>query len=363
MIYQVRLVRMIGSPIITASTRKQSTLGRMAKRARFVLGLVISAALLFWALQGLELTEFWEQVRHANYWWLVPGVAVYFAAVWVRTWRWHYMLRPLKPISLRRLFPVVCIGYAGNNIYPARAGEVLRAYVLKQQEGIPVSANLATVVVERIFDGLVMLAFVVFALPITDFGAEYRDFVLLFSAVFLGALVAFLVMAARPQWIHSLAGPTFRLLLPLRFQERATETVVRFTDGLASLRNSRDILMIFATSVLVWLLETLKYWFVMHAFPFEVPFTVLMLMNGVVNLATTLPAAPGYIGTFDGPGIKVLQHFNVAQDVAVGYTLVLHAALWLPITALGLFYLARFRLNVEQAREEVGKQQTVAASQ
>jgi glycosyltransferase 2 family protein len=325
----------------------------MGKHARLVLGLVISAALLFWALQGLDLAEFWEQVQQANYWWLLPGVAAYFVGVGVRTWRWHYMLRPLKAIPLSRLFPVVCIGYAGNNIYPARAGEVLRAYVLKQQEGVPVSANLATVVVERIFDGLVMLAFVVLTLPFTNFGAEYQNYVLLFSAVFLGALVAFLVMAARPTWMHRLAEPTLRLLLPVRFHERAIETVMRFTDGLASLRSGRDVGMIFATSVLVWLLETLKYWFVMHAFPFDVPFTVLMLMNGIVNLTTTLPAAPGYIGTFDGPGIKVLQQFGVAQDVATGYTLVLHAALWLPITALGLFYLARFRLNVEQARREV----------
>ncbi|MGH2543932.1 MAG: lysylphosphatidylglycerol synthase transmembrane domain-containing protein, partial [Ardenticatenaceae bacterium] len=152
----------------------------MGKRGRFVLGLLVSALFLFWALQGLRLDEFWTQIQQANYVWLLPGVAVYFVGVWARTWRWHYLLRPLRVIPVNRLFPVVCIGYAGNNIYPARAGELLRAYVLKQQDGIPVSANLATVVVERIFDGLVMLAFVVLALPFTTVGTEYRDFVLLF---------------------------------------------------------------------------------------------------------------------------------------------------------------------------------------
>ena len=92
---------------------------------------------------------------------------------------------------------------------------------------------------------------------------------------------------------------------------------------------------------MIWLLETTKYWFVMHAFPFSVSFFTLMLMNGIVNLATTIPSAPGYIGTFDAPGIAVLSAYGVPKALAAGYTLVLHAALWLPITALGAYYLLR----------------------
>jgi uncharacterized membrane protein YbhN (UPF0104 family) len=106
----------------------------------------------------------------------------------------------------------------------------------------------------------------------------------------------------------------------------------------------------------VWLLETVKYWFVMHAFSFTVSFFALMLMNGVVNLATTLPSAPGYIGTFDGPGIEVLKVFGVDPTVAAAYTLVLHAALWLPITLLGIWYMAKQSLGwqtFDQAVTEV----------
>ena len=96
--------------------------------------------------------------------------------------------------------------------------------------------------------------------------------------------------------------------------------------------------MVFLTSILIWLLETGKYWFVMQAFDFQVSFFVLMLMNGIVNLATTIPSAPGYVGTFDAPGIAVLKAFGVTGAIAAGYTLVLHVALWLPITALGAYY-------------------------
>lgn len=115
--------------------------------------------------------------------------------------------------------------------------------------------------------------------------------------------------------------------------------------GLAALRDFEHIVMIFFTSILIWLLETVKYWFVMHAFSFEVSFFTLMLMNGIVNLATTLPAAPGYIGTFDAPGIAILSAAGVNPEVATAYTLVLHAALWLPITLLGFYYMAHQSLR------------------
>jgi hypothetical protein len=83
----------------------------------------------------------------------------------------------------------------------------------------------------------------------------------------------------------------------------------------------------------------------MHAFPFVVSFFALMLMNGIVNLTTTLPSAPGYIGTFDAPGIALLAAYGVNPELAAGYTLVLHAALWFPITLLGAFFYFRHPLR------------------
>ncbi len=134
-------------------------------RLRFALGLIISAVFLWIALQGQALADVWDTLTHANYIWIIPGILTYFLAVLARTWRWHYMLRSIKPVSLRTLFPIVTIGYMGNNIYPARAGEVLRSYVLKKRAAVPMSASLATVVIERLFDGVVMLLFVFVSLP------------------------------------------------------------------------------------------------------------------------------------------------------------------------------------------------------
>jgi hypothetical protein len=327
----------------------------MLKRWQFWLGLVVSAVFLYIALAKMDLGEVWSNLTHARYWWLVPGVAVYFVAVWARTWRWHYMLRAIKPISLPRLFPVVCIGYFGNNIYPARAGEVLRAYVLKRREDVSMSASLATIVVERIFDGVVMLLFVFVGLPFApSIPPDLRRYVILFSLLFFGALAVFFVVAASPRRAQRVYTWLIERLVPQRFRLKIQGFLDRFMEGLYFLRSGRDVAMVFVSSVVIWLNETWKYWFVMHAFNFEVSFFALMLMNGIVNLATTLPAAPGYVGTFDLPGIRILEAFGVSAEVAAAYTMVLHAALWFPITIVGAYFMWR---------ESVSRQDVSAARQ
>jgi uncharacterized protein (TIRG00374 family) len=318
------------------------------KKWQIWLGVFVSLLFIWLALRGLRLEEFWGAVKQANYWWLIPGVAIYFVGMWVRAWRWHYLLGPIKRIPTRRMFPITTIGYMGNNIYPARAGEVLRAVVLKRKEGVPVSASLATIIVERIFDGVVMLAFVFVNLPelaklTSDSGfiGNIQQVAVIGTGVFISALVIFLLAAMFPQVTAKVGLWVIEHMTPKRLQTKIIGIMNKFLDGLASLRSPFNVLMVFFTSVIIWLLETGKYWFVMHAFPFQVSFFALMLMNGIVNLATTIPSAPGYIGTFDAPGIAVLGAYGVDQATATGYTLVLHVALWLPITLLGAYYLTR----------------------
>ncbi len=318
------------------------------KRWQFWVGVLISVFFVWVSLKGLRLQDFWSAVQTANYWWFLPGIGVYFVGVSIRAWRWHYLLGPIKKIPTRVMFPITTIGYMGNNIYPARAGEVLRAVILKRREGVAVSASLATIIIERIFDGVVMLAFVFINLPelarLTGSSGvlgSIRQVAVFGTGIFLGALVVFLLAAMFPQVTSRFGSWFIQRLLPGRLHERALGLMHRFLDGLASLRSPFNVLMVFFTSVIIWLLETGKYWFVMHAFPFKVNFFALMLMNGLANLATTIPSAPGYIGTFDAPGIAVLTAYGVDQAAATGYTLALHVALWLPITLLGAYYLAR----------------------
>ena len=318
----------------------------MKKYIQLSVGVGVSVFFIYLALPGLHLQEVILALQHANYWWLVPGIVVYFVGLWVRTWRWQYTLRPLQLVPLTTLFPDVCIGYFGNNVFPFRAGELLRSYVLKKQTGIDISSSLATVIIERIADGLVMIMFVFLALPFAPMPEFFRNAVITMTIGFLIATALFIWAANDPQRVDRFYGGVARLLLPSKIRAVTDGFFQRFMLGLRSLASPSDMTAIFLTSVLIWLLETVKYWFVMHAFDFSVGFIVLMLMNGLVNLATTLPAAPGYIGTFDTPGIMTLQAFGVNPSVAASYTFTLHAALWVPVTLLGGYFFWRNHLHM-----------------
>jgi uncharacterized protein (TIRG00374 family) len=317
----------------------------MWKTWRFWLGVAISVLFLAYAIKGQKLPEVWQGLREANYLWLIPGIIVYFGAVWLRTYRWKYLLRPIKSIPVRTLFPVVTIGYMGNNIFPFRAGEVLRAYVLKRKEQVSASASLATIVVERIFDGITMLIFVFAVLPLVPTNQFLGQLLPFMSFFFFGALLAFLLVASSPTRTESVYQWVVQHLVPARFREQVRGLLARFVEGLEVLRSGRDMLFIMGISILLWLVETWKYWFVMLAFHFHQPFYVLVFTCAIANLATSLPSTPGYLGTFEVASIESLVPFGVPRHTATSFTLGLHAALWLPITALGAYYAWRESLS------------------
>jgi len=311
------------------------------KRWQFWLGMAISAAFLFIALRGLALDEVWRIARGANYWWLAPGMLVYFLGMWMRAWRWHRLLLPLEAVPLGRLFPVVILGYMGNNIYPARAGEFLRAYVLKKREGVDISSSLATILVERTFDGVALLLLAFSSLLFIPIPNWLQHVVLLVSLLFFGALAVFLAIAASPTRFQAICDWLIGRILPEHFRARASGLFERFTAGFSSLRSGRDVGIILFASLTIWVMLMADYWFVMQGFGFGVSPCTLVLMAAAMNLATAIPSGPGYTGTFDVPGIKILEGFGVAGHIAASYVLTLHAVLWLPITLLGFYYMWR----------------------
>ncbi|HEX9013729.1 MAG TPA: lysylphosphatidylglycerol synthase transmembrane domain-containing protein, partial [Anaerolineaceae bacterium] len=245
------------------------------KRWQFWVGLLISAVLLYLALRKQNLGQVWDALQTARYWWILPGVTVYFIGVLVRSWRWHYLLRPLKKISTLEMFPIVTIGYFGNNVYPARAGEVLRAIVLKRHEGVPISASLATIIVERVFDAVVMLMFVFLNFSevahlngqsVTILGWGVQNFAVLGTVIALIVLAVFLAAAMFPYRAEAVVRWAVARFVPERIRPKTLDISLRFLTGLESLRSPQEALMVFVTSVIIWLLETGKYWFVMQAF-------------------------------------------------------------------------------------------------
>ncbi len=334
------------------------------KRWQIWLGVIVSAVFLYLAFRKVDFGQLWLHLKTAQWAWVLLGLVIYFLGVGVRAWRWKILLNPLKKMPIKKLFPVVCVGYMGNNIYPARAGEFLRAFILKQKEDVSFSGSLATIVVERLFDGITILALVLFNLgrlvrlvtdPVMAKNIQIATWVV--GAGFGILLIVFLLMAIFPEQARKTSTWLTSRLLPAKWREKADGIIDKFIDGVSVLRSWHQVLLVLALSFLVWVLEAGLYFGVMKALGMNLAFIDLLLIEGVVNLVLLVPAMPGGLGTFDAATKFMLELFKQGPNQALGYALILRVALWLPITALGAFYFVKegFSLSTDigQLRDDV----------
>ena len=320
---------------------------RNTKRWLFWVGLLISVAFLYLAFRKIDYRDLWSTLVSVRYWWLLPGLAIYFVGVLVRAWRWQFLLTPLKKVSIKTLFPIINIGYMGNNVFPLRMGEVLRAVVLKRHESVSISGSLATIVVERIFDAVVVIGFVLLnlgelvALPGSGIFTQLSSLATWAVGIFLAGLAVFVLIAVFPKPAQKVIHGVIEKVIPEKGRKALIDVADKFLDGLMSLRSPAQALMILLTSILIWLLETGLYWSVDQALGLGLNFGQLMLLNGVVNLVLLIPAAPGGLGTFDAAVRTMLEAYGIVAELALGYALVLRIALWVPITIVGAVYFIR----------------------
>lgn len=324
------------------------------KKWQVYLGLVISAVFLYFAFRKVDFSSVWQHLKSAQWGWVLPGLGFYFIGVLLRAWRWQVLLNPIQKIPLKRLFSVVCIGYMGNNVYPARMGEVLRSLLLKQKENLPISASLATIVVERLFDGITVLALVLPNLgvlsqinPDSAWLGTLQKGSLWVGLAFGVLLLAFIAVVLLPKQAKVCTDWLVNRLLPMRWRKNIASVIDKFIAGLSILRSAQQSLLVLALSLGVWLMEAGLYWGVSQALGLNLGLRSLLLVEGVVNLVLLVPAAPGGLGTFDAATKAMLELFNIASEQALGYALVLRVALWVPITVLGAILLVRegFGLN------------------
>ena len=332
----------------------------MKRWMMMALGLAFSAFFVWLGFRDLKINELIDIIRTIDAGWLILAAVVYQLAAYIITWRWYFLLHPVKDVHAHSLFPIVMIGYMGNNIYPARIGEFIRAYLLKKDEQIPYAPSLATIIVERIFDGLVMLSFVFTALLFVEFDNEViRNVIVGTAPLFFGALLVFSFLAVRPLLARRIYTSVITALLPQGIQEKVLHLADHFMSGLETLRTPRLLLFTWVSSLASWIVEASTYWIVLRAFDFEVSFFVLMLVMGLANLTTILPSTPGYFGTFHGVVVIILEAFGVNGELAGAYAIVMHLVLWLPVTLFGAFFLIQRGMgwrDLEKATQQVERE-------
>lgn len=305
------------------------------------IGLTLSAIFLALAFRGLRLEQFWISLADVSLPLLLAAMAVYGAAVVVIAWRWQFLLRALKLVPLAALTQLVFIGYMGNNVYPLRAGEALRVLLLRRNHGLPLLRSTTIVAIERLFDGCVMLSFVLFSLLLIDIKSdEVKTIVSVSAPLFALALLIALSLAAKPSLLRRVVARALDLL-PRRIGAVVANSSEELLAGFAGLRRPAHLLGAVICSYVTWGIEAGAYFIVMRAFDLQFSYAVALLLVGAVNLAGLIPASPGQIGVYEFVVISILAALGIAAPLATAYAVVVHITIWLPTTVTGFILLLK----------------------
>ena len=357
------------------------------KKARFWIGILISIIALAFAFRQVDFAKVWEALKGVNYWLLASSVLLLIAFLILRAFRWRALFYPQRGLHIRNLFAVINIGYLLSNIFPARLGDVARAYLIGDTEEVSRASAFSTVVAERVLDALCAVAgffLVVFVVSQADPPfAPLPDWMvrsgLVVGVAGLVAVVVFVVLVRQRAWTLRILD---RILRAVRWPD--CETMTRFWEGLAArtrlrflagmpwagredldrmagslidgfsgittLRQGPPLLL---WSVAIWAMISAFYWVVLLAFDTSQPFVAGLAVASITALGMTIPASPGYIGVFEFLTRETMVLFGMEPEVALSYALVAHAIVYIVYTLLGLVGMIQQNLSYREIQERV----------
>jgi uncharacterized protein (TIRG00374 family) len=317
---------------------------------------VLAIALLGWFLRHANLGDVLRAVARARLDVLAIAMVLVGVTYWARAARWQYLLRPLGPTRFRTALRTTVIGFAASFLLPARAGDVLRPYLLAKQEGLPATATFATIVVERVLDLIAVLSLL--AVYVWGSGGSHIPPRLLrpiqisaalagVAAVVLMALI--FVLASHPERVGNIVGGLNRVL-PHRIANALARLARTFSEGLAVARTPRPLVMALIWSYPLWFIISMEAWFATRAFDIAMPLTGTFLLQGLLVIGVAVPT-PGAVGGFhEAYRIGVTTFFGASNETAVAAAIVLHAISFIPVTIAGVIFMAGDGLSVKGLR-------------
>ena len=329
------------------------------KSNRILLGLGFSGLLLVLFFTTLDFKQLITALLGANYIYLIPSILFYFLGVLVRALRLQILLRPVKNLSIGRLYPVVVIGYMANNLLPLRLGELVRSYYLGEREGISKTVGLATILLERIFDALILLCFIAITaifLPLAPIlkglglsvGLPWILLTVTLSAPFLIVFGFLFILSKYPEQVQKLVL-LLTSKLPLRISKASSELVGLFIYGLSTLKNPKQLPILVSLSIPIWLFEAMLFFLIFFSFGFQELFEgiwqmllIAVLITSIANIGASLPSSPGGIGLFElfaRESLVLLSIVGLDRASSGAYALTVHAALLIPVILLGQVFL------------------------
>jgi uncharacterized protein (TIRG00374 family) len=340
----------------------------MRIRLRTIVILALTLALLAFFLRNADPAAVWAETRAADPWLLLGALAATVTTYGMRAWRWQILLSPIGRVHFGVALRTTIIGFAASAVLPARAGEVLRPYLLARRENLSATAAFATIILERLLDlAAVLLLFAAFVFTVEPGvvragGTAWAD-VKFWGAVSAGAAVAGLgllfALAGHPERLGR-AALRIERVLPQALAQKVAEFVETFAQGLAVMRHPGRLAAALAQSFPLWLSIALGIWLASRAFSITFPFPASFLVTALLVIGVAVPT-PGAVGGFHAAYLfAVTTFFGVPDDRAVGAAVVLHAISFLPVTLAGIALMASEGLTLSGARRMAAE---VAATQ
>ena len=321
---------------------------------RGALGLVLSAAFLYFAFRGIELQHVLENVRQSNVALLALSALAATCIFPLRARRWKPILEPIKrDIPFSRLWSATAIGMMINNVVPARAGEFARAFALtRSTPEVPFPAAFASLAVDRLFDAVVVFGLMFGAMldPAFPSGVEFGGRpIAQYAAIGVGFIVVVLVamygLILFPGRVLSLYELVVRRLVP-RLEARGRDALLGLANGLSVLKTPRHFAAVLWWTILHWLTNAFAFWLAFRAVGITAPFSAALFLQGIIAVGVAVPQAPGFFGAFEGFGKVGLGIYGVPADQAVTWAIGFHFLSYVPITVIGAWYFVREGLSM-----------------
>ncbi len=324
---------------------------------RVLLGLAVSALALWFSFRDVSFSAIWEAMRAADPWiLLLPSVPCYVWSIYVRALRWRHLTEGLATIERGALFRATAVGFMVNNVMPLRLGEIVRAWVLSRDTGVPATALFGTVIVERVVDAVFVLLLAAFVLGTFGVqGLDTRAVLVTLGTIVTVPLVFIAVLRAAPERVLNLVTRITGAVLPAALATRVDGLVRGLADGLSGLRSGRSLAWVLFHSAVLWLpCSTIPFAATMLSLGVDVggPFSLAQASLTVlvcVGAAVALPSAPGFVGLYHTAARFALQPFGVGPEAALAVGTLAHGVFWITITGLGLLMLRQRGGSLKEA--------------
>jgi uncharacterized protein (TIRG00374 family) len=326
---------------------------------RSAIGVALSVVLLIWTLHGVSLLAVWHELESSN---LLLFIASAIAATLIfplRAYRWKVILHPVAPdLTLGPLWRSLAIGAMVNNLIPARAGEIARAYALTRETTVSFASSLASLAVDRLFDMVVLLGLGVVALldPAFPRGARVGGQTLGHLAqgsivIVIVLVVALYMLAFFPSQLVRVFEVFVRRVSPA-VEERGKSALIRFSAGLSVLKSPARFLWVLAWTVAHWLMNAFAFWLGFKAVGLDLPFSAALFLQMLVAVGVALPSAPGFFGVFEKFATVGLAIYGVQATQATSWAIGYHILTFIPITVIGIYYFSRLGLSFSELQAQ-----------